>query len=291
MRRRFEATVIWPETGGRYSKEIEVELTDKENSDVDGLWKTVGEWEVFTSNLKYINDYEFGDGFSVYEKLDEELGGFVYDSWIVDCFKEEILSQEPERPQLKGEIFTQEDNGSQFKAKPGTEWDGEAFGMLTVEGQSAYIRERYGIGQALLDEFENVCHAIENGDDDREWKIFRPVEIETPLRHLSVRIWPEHILKLPFRYFTWGDGLMAFATERRDSNYVIENLLKHNLKCYGEYSILGYSRLADSGLLYGWDVYHTDLPEWRLRQGVDASRISIERLPYEDYSKVYDDEF
>ena len=48
---------------------------------------------------------------------------------------------------------------------------------------------------------------------------------------------------------------MAFATERRDSNYVIENLLKHNLKCYGEYSVLGYSRLADAHFLDGGDVY------------------------------------
>ena len=214
MRRRFEATVIWPETGGRYSKEIEVELTEKENGD-----------------------------------------------------------------------------GDHFKAKAEMEWDGKAFGMLTVEGQSAYIQERYDIGQAMLDEFENVCHAIENGDDDREWKMFRPVEIETPLKHISVRFYPEHILKLPFRYFTWGDGLMAFATARRDSNYVIENLLRHNLKCYGEYSILGYSRLADSGILDGWDVYHTDLPEWRFFQGVDASQISIERLPYDEYSDIYDDEF
>ena len=88
-----------------------------------------------------------------------------------------------------------------------------------------------------------------------------------------------------------GRNLSGSAAHGHDSNYVIETHLRHNLKCYGEYSILGYSRFADSGILDGWDVYHTDLPEWRLRQGVDASQISIERLPYEDYSNVYDDEF
>ena len=80
----------------------------------------------------------------------------------------------------------------------------------------------------------------------------------------------------------YADGEMGYKAAM--------SLLKMD-KCYGEYSILGYSRLADSGLLYGWDVYHTDLQEWRLRQGVDASQISIERLPYEDYNNVYDDEF
>ena len=73
--------------------------------------------------------------------------------------------------------------------------------------------------------------------------------------------------------------------------------ITHRFDLNGTYSCpkkgvhYSYSRLADSGLLYGWDVYHTDLQEWRLRQGVDASQISIERLPYEDYNNVYDDEF
>lgn len=291
MRRRFEATVTWPEAGRKYSKEIEVELTEKENADVDRLWKDAGDWEIFTSNLKYVKDDESGDGFSVYEKLDEEFGGFLYDSWIVDCFKEEVLSTKPERPLLKWEGFSQDGDGDHFSAKPGTEWEEMAFEALTVEEQSEYIRDRYDIETSLGEEFTNTCDAIEYDGDDCGWKTFRPVEIGAPLRHLSVRLYPEHILNLPFRYFTWGDGLMAFATARRDSNYVIENLLRHNLKCYGEYSILGYSRLVDAGSLDGLDVYHTDLPEWRFRQGIDGNQISMEGLPYDEYSNVYDDEF
>ena len=291
MRRRFEATVTWPEAGRKYTKKIEVELTEKENADVDRLWKDADDWEIYTSNLKYVKDDESGDGFSVYEKIDEELGGFLYDSWIVDCFREEVLSQGDERPGQKGEGFARDGDGDHFRAMAGMEWDLEAFEALTVEEQSAYIRDRYDIHTALGEEFTNTCDAIEYDGSDYEWKMFRPVEIETPLRHISVRFYPEHILKLPFRYFTWGDGLMAFATARRDSNYVIENLLKHNLKCYGEYSILGYSRLADSVLLDWWDVYHTDLPEWRFLQGADGSQICIEKLPYDEYSDIYDDEF
>ena len=291
MRRRFEATVTWPEAGRKYTKKIEIELTEKENADVDRLWKDADDWEIYTSNLKYVKDDESGDGFSVYEKIDEELGGFLYDSWIVDCFREEVLSQGDERPGLKGEGFACDGDGDHFRAKAGMEWDWEAFEALTVEEQSAYIRDRYDIHTALGEEFTNTCDAIEYDGSDYEWKMFRPVEIETPLRHISVRFYPEHILKLPFRYFTWGDGLMAFATARRDSNYVIENLLRHNLKCYGEYSILGYSRLADAHFLDGWDVYHTDLPEWRFLQGADGSQICIEKLPYDEYSDIYDDEF
>ena len=81
---------------------------------------------------------------------------------------------------------------------------------------------------------------------------------------------------------------MAFSTARRDSNYVLETLLQANLKCFGNYNIIGYSKYADKGdLMNVYDVYHTDLPKDRFLLVEEAEKVS--HLRDEVYEKYYDD--
>lgn len=78
------------------------------------------------------------------------------------------------------------------------------------------------------------------------------------------------------------------STMRRDSNYVLEILLQANLKCFGNYSIIGYSKYAKNGdLMNMYDVYHTDLPKDRFLLVEDAEKVSL--LRYEAYGRCYDD--
>lgn len=156
-----------------------------------------------------------------------------------------------------------------------------------MEGKFDYIGEGYLVDHNLLTEhFENTVSNFESFDV--HFRIFRPVEIDAPLHHFSFTLFPSDISRLPLRFFEYGDGLMAFSTERRDSNYVIETLLRANLKCFGNYSIIGYSKYAKNGdLMNMYDVYHTDLPKDRFLLVEETEKVGL--LQYEAYERSYDD--
>ena len=64
--------------------------------------------------------------------------------------------------------------------------------------------------------------------------------------------------------------------------------LQANLKCFGNYNIIGYSKYADKGdLMNVYDVYHTDLPKDRFLLVEEAEKVS--HLRDEVYEKYYDD--
>lgn len=266
MKRKFEATIIWCEA--RYSKEVEIEVTEEENGVIDDLWKDSRDWEAFSASLKGYQSHDTFDRLSVYERLVDNLDGFEYSSWVVEQFIN--------------------DRNSYFTLKDGAIWDQEYFTDLDVKEKCNYIGEGYLADHNLLIEhFENTVSRFECSDG-YEFRIFRPVEIDAPLHHCSFNIFPTDISRLPLRFFEYGDGLMAFSTARRDSNFVLETLLQANLKCFGNYSIIGYSMYADKwDLMNVYDVYHTDLPKDRFLLVEEAEKVSS--LRYEAYEKRYDD--
>lgn len=183
------------------------------------------------------------------------------------------------------------DRNSCFTLKDVAVWGQEYFTDLDVQEKCNYIGEGYIVEHNLLIEhFENTVSRLE-GSDGYEFRVFRPVEIDVPLHHCSFSIFPTDISRLPLRFFEYGDGLMAFSTARRDSNYVLETLLQANIKCFGNYNIIGYSKYADKGdLMNVYDVYHTDLPKDRFLLVEEAEKAEkVSHLRDEVYEKYYDD--
>lgn len=119
-------------------------------------------------------------------------------------------------------------------------------------------------------------------------------------KEVQVSIFPKDILRLDMHYFSYNDGKMAFAVERHWRNYITERLLRVNLKCFGDYEIIGYSKLANTdNLLYLCDdIYHTNLPKQifdaflkEILNEEDYAKIDIRTLDYDEFDKYYDDDF
>jgi len=115
---------------------------------------------------------------------------------------------------------------------------------------------------------------------------------------ISVRLTPKDILRLDLRYFSYGGGMMAFGIERHERNFVTERLLSANLKCFGDFKILGYSIYKEEGKICFYDIYHTDFPEEDfdsfLRKKLDVDdydEVFIDDLGCDQYDQYYDDEF
>lgn len=70
----------------RYSKEVEIEVTEEENGFIDDLWKDSRDWEAFSASLKGYQSHDTFDRLSVYERLVDNLDGFEYSSWVVEQF-------------------------------------------------------------------------------------------------------------------------------------------------------------------------------------------------------------
>ena len=92
---------------------------------------------------------------------------------------------------------------------------------------------------------------------------------------------------------------MAFGLERYVMNFVTEKLLKANLRCFGDYSILGYSIYEErpGNQLYTYDIYHTDLPKETFDEFLknamdieDYDEVFIHELGYDEYDDEYNDE-
>ena len=264
MKRKFKITVQWNSISW-YEREVEVELTEKESDFIEDMWQAAGYWSDFTKMVKDGNQ-------ELYEKIVSAAGDYQFITYFLNRF----------------DAFCVEEEGYEeyFEVKNTNDWDAEVFKSLSEEQQYDYVLERYNCLRDIRKEFDTEMYNMNlDGDSPLE---FKPSEIKEPMVNVSVRIAPKHILELPFKYYSYDGGKMAFAIERWESNYVIEMLLRHNLKCYGEYKIVGYTKYRTK--YYHYDVYHTDLP-MDLFLTVAKDKVSIETLSYDDYYDFYDDEF